>query len=1019
MANNIGTLLVELGVNTAAFVEGMDKATYKAKQAGKEIGEAFKGLGKDLGGLLGQFGEIGSVIGESLGQAGETIAKMAGQFGSLGGAAGAAAIGISAVAAVAVAAGAGLSAMAVAGAEVVHELTLVSAKTGIGINDLLALKAAGATVGIGLDGMVTAFRKFDQALTGMGKGSSAAQITLKALGVTATSNKEALEQVAEAFKNMEDGPAKAADAVALFGRSGLNMIPFLNKGKEGLEEFNKMVDEYGPKIGKDAKEANENFLITQQKLGLAWDSMKVSIESAVLPALTKMIQFAADATKATQTLGSEIKNHFWESVKALASSGSIYGGIAQISVNAAVRGPSNEEKEQKAANEAKEKALAISGQQVKAEMEIFNGIKDGGQAAEKLRQTQETINELLAIARDHSDPAKVREAEALQRTIPMLERAAKLEKERRDYQLNPKSPVLGPDKVGELDAKTQEQVDKQRALAEATLLTTSATSQLAAELKAKAEVDALQRNLTNELSRSEQELKRMSAETGTQRYADAVAQRDHIKQELAELAAYKDRKIAMEREIAAATAINSAGEKTRASIEAFQDQIAVLDEVSDSYKRFGASQRDAQIAQMTSKEAIEVRKAAQAYDELVKSGNYTDEVLATYKKRLDATIDAEREAKSLAGTIFDKRDEQKVRDLRDALAAEAAAWNIEAEAIGKGTQAKIEAAVAAARLKAQLEGKSPAEQQLAGEQAGQKGVDDANKVLYEKRAAMDITAALKEKLDVLERIRNMKGTTHEESMMIDADEKKAIQESQKAWIDAAMAVGSFQERAAAGLQTLVLDGQDFWKKFEESGIQAISSVESELAKFAVTGKANFKQIAQTFEEGFIKNTLSAGISKASSGLLDHFGLGGLIPTKRDGSSQSAALYVMPVGGSMGDMGGGVSKIIQQAAPSAGGFGGGGALGLLGTIGSFFGLPFLADGGDVTPGRAYVVGEDHPEFFVPHTAGSVVPAMKIGGQQTNVNHFHFNGVQDMDSFKRSKDQVAQHLTSQIGRANGRK
>ena len=41
MANDIGKLFVELGVNSAAFMEGMDKATYKSKQAAKEIGNSF------------------------------------------------------------------------------------------------------------------------------------------------------------------------------------------------------------------------------------------------------------------------------------------------------------------------------------------------------------------------------------------------------------------------------------------------------------------------------------------------------------------------------------------------------------------------------------------------------------------------------------------------------------------------------------------------------------------------------------------------------------------------------------------------------------------------------------------------------------------------------------------------------------------------------------------------------------------------------------------------------------------
>lgn len=1021
MANNIGSLLVELGVNTGAFVEGMDKATYKAKQAGKEIGEAFKGLGKDLSGLLGQFGEIGSVIGETLGSAGETIAKMATQFGSLGGAAGAAAIGISAVAAVAVAAGVGLSAMAVAGAEVVHELAMVSAKTGIGIQDLQALKAAGSTVGLGLDGMVTAFRKFDQALTGIGRGSSAAQVTLKALGVTATSNKEALEQVAEAFKGMEDGPAKAADAVALFGRSGLNMIPFLNKGKEGLEEFNKMVDAYGPKIGKDAKEANEAYLISQAKMSLAWDSMKVSVETAVLPALTKMISFLSDATKATQTLATEVKGHFWESVKTVMASGNFTTGVINVGINADLRGPSKEAQEQKAANDAKEKALAIAGQQVKAEMQIFNGIKDGGQAAEKLRQTQETINELLAIARDHSDPHSIKEAEALQRQIPLLEKAAKLEKERRDYQLNPKASVVGSDKVGELDAKTQERADAQRALAEATVTTSSATRELNAELKAKMEIDALQRTLTNDLSRAQQELTRMSAETGTQRYVDAVAQRNHIQQELAELEAYKTRKIALEREIAAGSAINEASSKLTAAREGFQDQIALLDEMSESYRRFGASQRDASIATLTAKEAVEVRKAAQAYNELVAAGSTEESVLAKYRAALDTTMDSEREAKALAGTIFDKKDEEKVRGMSDALVAETSSWKILSAAIGGTTQQLIAAEAAAARQRVLAAGGTAREADFAGTKAATEGAQKATDALKRKAAQMDLNATLEQEISDLEIIKANVSSDSSAFLLAKAKEKQAVTQVMQEWIKSAEEVGTFQQRAAASLEQLVLDGQNFWQNFEQSGMTAITSIEGELAKMAVTGKANFKQIASSFEEGFIKNSLSTLLSKGAGALLDNTGLGGLIPglgqAKADGS-QSSPYWVQVVGGAAGLTPNPAGAAIGGSLPLGLG-GSGGPLGLLGSLGSFLGLPFLADGGDVTPGKAYVVGEEHPEFFVPSQSGTIAPSLKMGGSTQNVTQVHFHGVTDHDSFKRNEAQIGQKLTNAVSRANSRR
>ena len=92
-------------------------------------------------------------------------------------------------------------------------------------------------------------------------------------------------QAADAFKAMEDGPTKAADAVALFGKAGLNMIPFLNKGREGVEEFEDAVNVFGPKITKQGIEATENWKTSVEKLSLAWDGLKVNLTEEILPRL--------------------------------------------------------------------------------------------------------------------------------------------------------------------------------------------------------------------------------------------------------------------------------------------------------------------------------------------------------------------------------------------------------------------------------------------------------------------------------------------------------------------------------------------------------------------------------------------------------------------------------------------------------------------------------------------------------------------------------------------------------------
>lgn len=53
------------------------------------------------------------------------------------------------------------------------------------------------------------------------------------------------------------------------------------------------------------------------------------------------------------------------------------------------------------------------------------------------------------------------------------------------------------------------------------------------------------------------------------------------------------------------------------------------------------------------------------------------------------------------------------------------------------------------------------------------------------------------------------------------------------------------------------------------------------------------------------------------------------------------------------------------------------------LGSIFG-GFRADGGPVTAGRPYIVGERGPELIVPRTSGQVIPNHELGGSQVVIN-----------------------------------
>jgi phage-related minor tail protein len=80
-----------------------------------------------------------------------------------------------------------------------------------------------------------------------------------------------------------------------------------------------------------------------------------------------------------------------------------------------------------------------------------------------------------------------------------------------------------------------------------------------------------------------------------------------------------------------------------------------------------------------------------------------------------------------------------------------------------------------------------------------------------------------------------------------------------------------------------------------------------------------------------------------------------------------------------------SHALQSGISSLfGGTGSGGLGGLIGqSLGALLGLPGRATGGPISPGRAYLVGENGPEVFLPTASGRIERGGTSGGQGRDV------------------------------------
>jgi phage-related minor tail protein len=272
-------------------------------------------------------------------------------------------------------------------------------------------------------------------------------------------------------------------------------------------------------------------------------------------------------------------------------------------------------------------------------------------------------------------------------------------------------------------------------------------------------------------------------------------------------------------------------------------------------------------------------------------------------------------------------------------------------------------------------------------------------------------------------------------------------------------LNTFHDEVVKSFSDLEDQSADVRQKMLDTVGKALDSLSDQLARLAVTGKHSFRQMATGLAEQTMKTGIHAGFGGIGGKVADAFGFKPPGAHGARGDSPQNALYVQEVSAKRG-MIPGVSggKTVSEGGGGGGGTGGDGQGGiadsitggmksmssklegsmdsvfkdlsgvfskLTGSMGSVLGSltklfgGFLAGGGAVSPGKAYVVGEHHPEFFVPRQAGQVAPSLSLGANRQTVLNFSVNGVQDADSFRHSQGQIMAMMENQTAHAHREK
>lgn len=182
------------------------------------------------------------------------------------------------------------------------ELDDLSQKIGTSVESLSRIQRVAKTFGVDFAGTVDpAMVKLARNLTTVDEKSSRTSKALAAIGVSAKDSAGKLRDpgqvmidVAKSLAQYEDGAGKAAVVTDLFGKSGADLLPFLNDLADNVDKFSGVT----PEAVKQATDLQDKFGMLSQRTDQAF----TSIVTAALPALTGLSEGFSDVLEAENGL---------------------------------------------------------------------------------------------------------------------------------------------------------------------------------------------------------------------------------------------------------------------------------------------------------------------------------------------------------------------------------------------------------------------------------------------------------------------------------------------------------------------------------------------------------------------------------------------------------------------------------------------------------------------------------------------------------------------------------------------
>jgi hypothetical protein len=191
-------------------------------------------------------------------------------------------------------------------------------ETGTTTDAIQELHFAAEASGMSADSLDHALMRLSRTAYEASHGSAEARRTLWQLGVSAydstgqlRTTDDMLLQMSRRFSTMPDGMRKTAMAQKVFGRSGAELIPFLNKGAEGIDELRVKAREYGVVLDTDTIAAAKEWKLANHELEASLTGLKYEIGGPLLKGVGELAKAIAGWVAAhRKMIGSVIRKPY-------------------------------------------------------------------------------------------------------------------------------------------------------------------------------------------------------------------------------------------------------------------------------------------------------------------------------------------------------------------------------------------------------------------------------------------------------------------------------------------------------------------------------------------------------------------------------------------------------------------------------------------------------------------------------------------------------------------------------------